>query len=269
MFAPWKKSYDQPRQHIKKQTYYFANKFPSSESYVFSSRHVLIWELNHKESWALKNWCFWTVVLRRVLRVPWTARRSNQSILKEISPEYSLEGWCWSWSSNTLTSWFEDSLEKTLMLGKIEDRRRRGRQRMRWLDGITDSMDMSFSKLCKCWWAGKPGVLRSIGLLRVEHNWVSELNWRIRMLQLHRSHPLRKVYFYPVGLDTLKDYRCIFIPWYKFRPQRYRFKSYEGMYVKHEPPLLYFNHLILLHRSNHHYQLMLQIKRWLPQVILT
>ena len=108
MFAPWKKSYDQPRQHIKKQTYYFANKFPSSESYVFSSRHVLIWELNHKESWALKNWCFWTVVLRRVLRVPWTARRSNQSILKEISPEYSLEGWCWSWSSNTLATWWEE-----------------------------------------------------------------------------------------------------------------------------------------------------------------
>ena len=88
MLAPWKKSYDQPRQHIKKQRHYFANKGLSSQSYGFSSGHVWMWELNSKESSALKNWCFWTVVLektrRRLLRVPWTVRRSNQSILKEI-----------------------------------------------------------------------------------------------------------------------------------------------------------------------------------------
>ena len=88
----WKKSYDEPRQHIKKQRYYFANKDLSSQGYGFSSSHVWMWELDYKESWTPKNWCFWTVVLRRLLRVPWTAKRSNQSILKEISLEYSLEG---------------------------------------------------------------------------------------------------------------------------------------------------------------------------------
>ena len=136
--APWKKRYDQPRQHIKKQRHHFADKSPSLESYGFSSNHVQLWELDHKVSWVLKNWCFWTVVLERLLRVSWTARRSNQSILKEINPEYSLEG-----LRLKLKLWYfsqlmerADSLEKTLMLGKIEGRRRRGQQRMRWLDGI-------------------------------------------------------------------------------------------------------------------------------------
>ena len=93
IFAPWKKSYDKPRQHIKKQRHYFADKCPSSQSYGFSSSHVWMWELDHKESWALKNWCFWIVVWwRRLFGVPWTSRRSNQSILKKINPEYSLEG---------------------------------------------------------------------------------------------------------------------------------------------------------------------------------
>ena len=90
--APWKKSYDQPGQHIKKQRRYFADKGPSNQSYGFSSSHVWMWELDYKESWAPKNWCFWAVVLKRLLRIPWTKRRSNQLILKEINPEYSLEG---------------------------------------------------------------------------------------------------------------------------------------------------------------------------------
>ena len=112
--APWKKSYDQPRQHNKKQRYYFANKGPSSQSYGFSSSHVLMWELDCKESWAPKNWCFWTVG-RRLLRVPWTARRSNQSILKEISPEYSLEGLMLQLKLQYFghLMWRTDSLEKT------------------------------------------------------------------------------------------------------------------------------------------------------------
>ena len=91
--ASWKKSYAKPRQHIKKQRHCFAKKGLYSQSYGFSSGHVWMWELEYKESWAPKNWCFWTVVLVfQLLRVPWTARRSNQSILNEISPEYSLEG---------------------------------------------------------------------------------------------------------------------------------------------------------------------------------
>ena len=92
MLALWKKSYDQPRQHIKKQRHYFVNKGPSSQSFGFSSSYIWMWELDHKEGWVPKNWCFWTVVLRRLLRVPWPARRSNQSILKEFNSEYSLEG---------------------------------------------------------------------------------------------------------------------------------------------------------------------------------
>ena len=103
--APWKESYDKPRQYIKKQRHQSANKGPYSWNYGFSSSHVWMWELGYKESWALKNWCFWC--WRRRLRVPWTARRSNHLILKEISPEYSKD-WCWSWDSNTLATWYEE-----------------------------------------------------------------------------------------------------------------------------------------------------------------
>ena len=84
--------YDQPRQHIKKQRHHFASKGPYSQSYGFSSSYVWMWELDHNEGFALKNWCFWIRCWRRLLRVSWTARRSNQLILKETNPEYSLEG---------------------------------------------------------------------------------------------------------------------------------------------------------------------------------
>ena len=130
--APWKKSYDKPRQSIKKQRHYFDNKGMSCQSYGFSSSHVWMWQLDHKEGWAPKNWCLWTVMLGRLLRVPWTARRSNQSILKEINPEYSLEGMMLKLKLQYFGHLMRraDSLEKTLMLGKNEGRRRRGRQRM-------------------------------------------------------------------------------------------------------------------------------------------
>ena len=91
MFAPRRNSYDKPKECIKNQRHHFDDKGPYSQSYGFSSSHVWMWALDDKEGWALKNWCFQNLVLRRLLRVPWTARRSNQSILKEISPEYSLE----------------------------------------------------------------------------------------------------------------------------------------------------------------------------------
>ena len=130
----WKESYDQPRQHIKKQRHCFANKGLSSQSCGFSSSHVWMWETDYKESWVFKNWCFWTVVLEKTLqRVPRTARRSNKSILKEISPECSLEGLTLKLKLQYFGHLMRrvDSLEKTVMLGGIVGRRRRGRQRMR------------------------------------------------------------------------------------------------------------------------------------------
>ena len=174
MLASWKKSYDQPRQHIKKQRHYFTKRGLSSQSYGFSSSHVWMWELDYKESWAPKNWCFWTVVLERTLeRVPWTTRRSSQFILKEISPEHSLEVLMLKLKLQYFSHLMQriNLFEKTLMLGKIEGGRR-GWQRMRWLDGITDVMDMSLSKLQEM--IMKPGVLQSMGSQRVRHTWV---NW--------------------------------------------------------------------------------------------
>ena len=150
MLAPWKKSYDQHRQHIKNQRHYFANKGPSSQNYGFPCKVMY-----GCESWTIKKaelqrtdafdlW-FW----RRLLRVGWTASRSNQSLLKEISPEYSLEGLMLKLKLQSFGHLMRraDSLEKTLMLAKIEGRRSRRRQRIRWLDDITNSMDMSLSKL--------------------------------------------------------------------------------------------------------------------------
>ena len=115
MLTPWKESYDQPRQHIKKQRHYFANRVPSSQSYAFSSSHVWMWELEYKESWALRINAFGLWCWRRLLRVPWAARRSNQSILKEISPGCSLEGMILKLKLQYFghLMWSVDSLEKT------------------------------------------------------------------------------------------------------------------------------------------------------------
>ena len=136
-----RKKYDKPRQDIKKQRYYFPNKGLSSQSCGFSSSCVWLWELNQKESWGLKNWCLWIVVLEKTRES--LGLQGDPTSPKEISPEYSLERLMLKlklqYFGHLMGS--TDSFEKTLMLGKIEGGRRKGWQRMRWLDGITDSMD--------------------------------------------------------------------------------------------------------------------------------
>ena len=171
--APWKKSCDKPRQCIKKQRHHFADKGLYSQNCSYSC-HVW-WELDHIEGWVPKKWCFW-IVLEKTLASP-----LNSKEIKPINPKGN-QPWIFIGrtvaKAEVLILWPPDGknwlIGKDPYAGKIEGRRRRGWQRMKWFDGISDSMGMSLSSSGRWWRTGKPGVLQSMGSQRVRHNWATE-----------------------------------------------------------------------------------------------
>ena len=197
MPAPWEKSYDQPRQHIKKQRHYFANKGPSSQGYSFSIGHVWMWELDYKGSWALKNWCLWTVVLEKTLEGPLDC--------KEIQPVHPKGAQSWVfigridveaetpiiWPSHAeLTHWKRPWCWEGLGAGEGDDRGWDGWMALltQWIWVWVDSGSW--------WWTGRPGMLRFMGSQRVGHDWATELNWNGEHVE---SMPWALEYFSPVS----------------------------------------------------------------------
>ena len=164
MLAPWKKSYDQPRQHIKKQRHYFANKGPSSQSFGFSSSHVWMWELDHKERWAPKNWCLWTVVLEKTLESP-----LDRKEIKPLNPKGN-QSWIFIGRTDARAEapilWPPDV--KNWLIGKDPDAGKDWRQEEKGTSSES------------WWWTGKPGMLQSIGSQRFGHKWATELNWSVK-----------------------------------------------------------------------------------------
>ena len=178
MLDPWEKSYDQPRQHVKKQRHYFADKGPSSQSYGFSSSHVWMWELDHKESRVLKNWCFWTGVLQKSLKSPLDCKE-----IKPVHPKGN-QSWIFIWRTDTeaetpilwppdAENWLirkdPDGWERLKARGVGDDRG--------WDDwmALPTQWTWVWASCRSWWWIGKPGMLQSLGSQRVRHNCMTQL----------------------------------------------------------------------------------------------
>ena len=182
MLAPWKKSFDQPRQHIKKQRHYFANKGPFSQSCGFSSGHVWMWELDHKESLVLKNWFFWTVVLKKTLESPLGSKE-----IQPVNPKGN-QSWIFIGRSDAeaeaLILWPPDS--KNWLFGKDPDAGKDWRQEEKGMTGWDGWMASPnrwtwiWASSRSWWWTEKPGVLQSMGSQRVWHDWATELIYTYR-----------------------------------------------------------------------------------------
>ena len=179
MLAPWKKNYDKPREHIKKQRHYFADMVPIVKDMVFPVVTYICQSWTIKEGWVLKNWCFWTVVLEKTLGVPWTARRSNKSILKEINPKYSLDGLM---LKVLMLQYFGHlMLPKSWLIGKDPDTGKERRQEEKGMNGGQDPWMASptqwtwvWTSSGRWWRTGKPGMLQSKRLQRVRHDLATE-----------------------------------------------------------------------------------------------
>ena len=178
--APLKKTYDKARQHIRKQRHHFANKCQSSQDYGFSSSHIRMWDLAHKEGWVLKTWCFWTVVLEKTLESPLDCKEI-QLVHPKGDQSWVLIGMTdvWSWNSNTLATWCEELThlkrpwcwERLRAGGEGDDRGWDG-----WIASLTQ-WTWIWVNSGSWWWTGRPGMLRFMGSQKVRHNWVTELNW--------------------------------------------------------------------------------------------
>ena len=181
MLAPWKKSYDQPRQHIKKQRHYFANKCPSSQGYGFSSSYIWMWELDYKESWVPKNWCFWTVVLEKTWESLGLQVDSTSPFLTKPVLNIHWKDWYWSWNSNILVTWCEELTDwkrpwcwERFKAGEGDNRGWDG-----WMTSLTQ-WTWVWVNSRSWWWTGRPwhaevhGVTKS--WTRLRDNW-TELNW--------------------------------------------------------------------------------------------
>ena len=184
--ASFQESYDKPRQCVEKQRHYSADKGPYSQGYGLPSGHIQLWDLDHKEGRMLKNWCLWTVVLEKILESPLDSKEIKPVNLQGDQPWYSLEGLMLKLKLQCFghLMWTDDSLEKSLILETIEGRRRTGHQRMRWLDGITDAVNMNLGNV---WEIVRDREAWSAAVHGVAKNWTWLGDWTT--LSVLEKHP--------------------------------------------------------------------------------